>query len=321
MSSTTTVSSASTWQDSEPVRQNTRWANILRAVVVGLAMIFALFPVIWIISASFNPTGSMSGQQLIPANVRSLDDLLVNYQRLFTGSGQTGTGAVSPLRLPVPFWRWMGNSMIVSTTTTILVVGITAISAYAFSRFRFRGRRSLLLTLFLIQVFPNLLAMVSLYLMLNMIGEYIPALGLNTYGGLILIYMGGGMASNIWLMKGFFDAVPKDIDESALVDGATHWQTFQYLIFPLVRPILAVVGVLAFVGTFNEFLLARIILSNRDNWTLMVGLYSFVSGGEFSTDWGVFAAGSLIAAVPIVIVYLSLQRFIVGGLTQGAVKG
>jgi ABC-type maltose transport system permease subunit len=250
----------------------------------------------------------MVSQRLIPRGTEDASDLLVNYRNLFDNP-------------QIPFWRWMGNSMLIASITTILVLMITALSAYAFSRFRFRGRRSLLLTIFLIQAFPNLLAMTALYLMLLQIGKHIPALGLDTYGGLIMIYMGGGMALNIWLMKGFFDTIPREIDESALVDGATHWQSFWFLIFPLVRPVLAVVGLLSFVGTFNEFLLARIILSERENWTLMVGMFSFVQGGEFSTEWGIFAAGSLIAATPIVILYLLLQRFIVGGLTVGAVKG
>ncbi|MBN1563178.1 MAG: ABC transporter permease subunit, partial [Anaerolineae bacterium] len=190
--------------------------------------------------------------------------------------------------------------------------------------FRFYGRRTVLLAIFIIQVFPNLLAMVAFYLMLLQLGKYIPFVDINTYGGLILIYMGGGMAINIWMMKGFFDTIPTAIDESARVDGAAHWQTFLYLIFPLIRPILAVIGLLSFVGTFNDFMLARIILGlggERENLTLMVGMYKFVEDGTFSTDWGVFAAGSLIAAVPIVALYISLQRFIVGGLTVGAVKG
>ena len=250
----------------------------------------------------------MVSQTLIPEGVNSLDELTVNYQDLFDNP-------------QIPFWRWMGNSIIISTTTTVLVLLITSMSAYTFSRFRFRGRRNLLLSIFLIQVFPNILAMIALYLMLLQIGKHVPLLGLDTYGGLIMIYMGGGMAMNIWLMKGFFDTIPRDIDESALVDGATYWQSFWYLIFPLVRPILAVVGLLSFVGTFNDFVLARIMLSERENWTLMVGMFSFVGGGEFSTEWGIFAAGSLIASVPIVILYLALQRFIVGGLTVGAVKG
>jgi arabinogalactan oligomer/maltooligosaccharide transport system permease protein len=121
-------------------------------------------------------------------------------------------------------------------------------------------------------------------------------------------------------MKAFFDTVPRDIDESAMVDGATSWQIYWQLIVPLVRPILAVVGLLAFVGTFNEFLLARVLISDRENWTLMVGLFNFVAA-EFTDDWGVFAAGALLAAVPVILLYMFLQRYIVGGLTAGAVKG
>lgn len=302
----TVVSREVTEKSSYPYGSNI--LNIGRFFFIVLALFFALFPVVWIISASFNTNGSMVTQRLIPDDITSINDLLVNYRDLFDNP-------------QILFWRWMGNSLLVSGISTVLILLITAMSAYSFSRFRFRGRRNLLLSIFLIQVFPNLLAMVALYLMLLQLGKHIPMLGLDTYGGLILIYLGGGMAMNIWLMKGFFDTIPRDIDESALVDGAAYWQSFWYLIFPLVRPILAVVGLLAFVGTFNEFLLARIILSERENWTLMVGMFSFVDGGEFSTEWGMFAAGSLVASIPIVVLYLALQRFIVGGLTVGAVKG
>ncbi|MBK8024318.1 MAG: sugar ABC transporter permease [Chloroflexi bacterium] len=258
-------------------------------------------------SAAFNPTGSMISQTFIPQNVDSVEELFSNFNRLFNDP-------------TVPFWNWMFNSLAVSGITTVLTVAMAAVSAYSFSRFRFSGRRTLLLTTLLIQVFPNILAMVALYLMLLQIGQYIPFFSLNTHGGLILVYLAGGMGVNVWLMKGFFDTVPRDIDESALVDGATHWQTFRLLILPLVTPVLAVVAILIFVGTLNEFLLARIILTDREKWTLMVGLFNFVEG-EFTNDWGVFAAGSLIAATPVVLLYISLQRYIVGGLTSGAVKG
>jgi ABC-type maltose transport system permease subunit len=283
----------------------------LKTAVVITAIFFALFPIAWIISASFNSSGSMVSQTFIPSNVKEPGDLFKNYNRLFDDPKK-------------PFWRWVVNSFFIASTTTVIVLFITALSAYAFSRFRFMGRRNLLVSIFLVQVFPNLLAMVALYLMLDQLGDYISFLGLNTYGGLILVYTGGGMAMNIWLMKGFFDTIPRDIDESAQVDGAAHWQTFAYLIFPLVRPVIAVVALMSFVGTFNEFLLARIMLgigTEPKNWTLMVGMYSFITGGTFTDDWGVFAAGSLLSATPVVLLYLSLQRYIVGGLTVGAVKG
>lgn len=299
----------------------------VRLTVISIAVVFALFPVLFIVSSAFNPTGTLSTQTFIPARVENVSDLTINFRALMID------------RLDIyPFWNWLRNSFIVASTSTILVVLITALSAYSFSRFRFRGRRQLLLGILLIQAFPNLLSLIALFLILLEIGRLADAIpivlpflsfidwsflrlfGLNSLGGLILIYMGGAMGINTWLMKGFFDSVPRDIDESALVDGATHWQIFWTLIFPLVRPILAVVGVLAFVGTFNEFVLARVVLRSQDNWTLMVGLYNFISA-EFNRDWGKFAAGALVSGIPTVVLYLALQNQIVGGLTQGAVKG
>ncbi len=275
---------------------------ILRYVAAGIALVFALFPIIWIISAAFNPSSSMATQSLIPPNAS-----LYNFRELLN----------SPLH---PFMRWVWNSVKVAGITSILAVVITAFTAYSFSRFRFKGRRALLLTILLINVFPAMLAMVALFLMLRQIGEYFPAFGLNTHGGLILVYLGMQMGINIWLMKGFFDSVPRDIDESAMVDGATHWQIFWYLIFPLVRPILAVVAILGFVSAFNEFIIANILLRSNENYTLMVGMYLFISD-SFARDWGIFAAGAIIGALPIALLYVTLQDQIVGGLTSGAVKG
>lgn len=295
----------------------------LRLIVIAIALVFALFPIVFIISSALNPTGTLSTQRLIP-NVTDASQLLNNFRALL----------VDELAL-YPFWSWIRNSFIVATTSTILTVLITALSAYAFSRFRFKGRRTMLLGILLIQVFPNLLAMVALFLILDQIKsvadalnavlpfiswDFLKVFGLNSLGGIILVYMGGAMGVNTWLMKGFFDSIPREIDESATVDGATDWQIFWMLIFPLVRPILAVVGVLAFVGTFNEFVLARILLRDKENWTLMVGLFNFVNS-DFNRDWGKFAAGALVSAVPVVALYLALQDQIVGGLTAGSVKG
>lgn len=270
-----------------------------RLAVIFLGIFYALFPIIWIASASFNPTQSLSGQELIPAN-----PTLENYRELFER----------------PYWRWMGNSLLVASVTATLSVLVSAVSAYAFSRFRFNGRRSLLLTVFLVQVFPNTLSMVATFLLLQTIGRYIPMLGLNTLGGLILVYLGGAMGINTWLMKGFFDTVPRDLDESAKIDGASDFQIFWLVIMPLVRPVLAVVAILSFVGTYADYLLALVLVNEESNYTLAVGLSLFL-GDNFGQRWGPFAAGALIGAIPIIIVYLALQDYIVGGLTAGAVKG
>jgi ABC-type maltose transport system permease subunit len=270
--------------------------------VAVIAIVFALFPVVWIISASFNPLNSLSAQNLIPRNA-TLD----NYRTLFN----------DPLH---PFPQWMLNSLKVSILSATIGVVVTAFSAFAFSRFRFKGRRNLLLGILLLQVFPNMLAMVSIFLLLQQIGNYIPGLGLNTHGGLILVYLGGALGANTWMMKGFFDSIPRELDESAKIDGASQWQVFWRIIFPLVRPVLAVVTLLSFIGSYGEVVLSKVLLQSSSQYTLAVGLWLFISG-QYTERWGVFAAGALLASLPIVILYFFLQDQIVSGLTSGAVKG
>jgi arabinogalactan oligomer/maltooligosaccharide transport system permease protein len=274
----------------------------LRLIIAVVLIIFSAFPILWVISASLNPTGSLATQRLIPPNPG-----LGNYRTLLT-SGE------------FPFWTWFGNSIKIASITSLLSLAITTTAAYAFSRFRFRGRQTMLKAILLIQVFPALLALVATFLMIAQIGDVIPFLGLNTHASLILVYLGGAMGINIWLMKGFLDTVPRDIDESAMVEGATDWQIFTRLILPLLRPILVVIGILNYISTYSEFVLARVLLKSSEKYTLMVGLQIF-AGAQFDQRWGVFAAGALIGALPIVIIYLVLQDQIMGGLTQGAVKG
>jgi len=275
---------------------------VWRWVLAAFLIIFSIFPVLWIISASINPVNDLANQQLIPANAN-----FDNFRQLVS----------NPI---FPFFTWLKNSLIVSTASTLLTLSLTTLAAFAFSRFRFKGRQSLLKAILLVQSFPNLLAIVALFTISKQIGDVIPWLGLNTHAGLILIYSGGAMGMNIWLMKGYMDTIPRDIDESAHVDGATDWQVFSKLILPLLRPILVVISILSFIGTYGEFIIARTLLTQREMQTVMVGLQIFTSG-QYTKNWGVFAAGALIAALPIMIIYLILQDQIVGGLTQGSVKG
>jgi arabinogalactan oligomer/maltooligosaccharide transport system permease protein len=177
-----------------------------------------------------------------------------------------------------------------------------------------------LLGLLLIQMFPQFLAIVTLYLMFTTITDYYPRIGFNTPWSLIILYLGGALGVNTWLMKGFLDTIPKDLDESARVDGATHAQIFFGIILPLITPILAVTGLLGFIGYVNEFLIANVFLTDPESKTLAVGLFGLVAG-ERNNNFGVFAAGAVLAAIPTVVLFQILQRFIVGGLTTGAVKG
>jgi arabinogalactan oligomer/maltooligosaccharide transport system permease protein len=197
---------------------------------------------------------------------------------------------------------------------------LTAMAAYAFSRFRFTGRRIGLMSLLAVQVFPQFLAFVALFQMLRQMGEVFPAMGLDTHLGLMLVYLGGAIGVNTFLIKGFMDSVPTSLDESARVDGASPSTIFWRIIMPLIRPALAVIFIIQFVTIFGEFVLARTLLNSVENLTYAVGLQTFTLA-DFASKWGQLAAGAMIGAIPIVVTFLIFQRAIVSGLTQGAVKG
>jgi arabinogalactan oligomer/maltooligosaccharide transport system permease protein len=264
---------------------------------------FAVFPILWILSASLNPVGTLVSQRLIPSRI-SLD----NYRTLLTGT--------------VPYGAWFRNTVVIGGVASLGNTLLSAFAAYAFSRMRFRGRRGGLLAVLLVQMFPSTLAFVAIFLIMANISDVFPAIGLGSQAGLILVYLAGAMGINTWLMKGFFDTVPVDLDESAKIDGASHVQIFFRIIFPLVAPILAVVFLLSFIFLINDFVLASTVLGQGDpeKFTLAVGLYRYLSD-QFNVRWGPFAAGAILAGLPVVLLFQFLQRYIVSGLTQGAVKG
>ncbi|HHY10291.1 MAG TPA: maltose ABC transporter permease MalG [Firmicutes bacterium] len=280
----------------------TKLGHLWRHMIILLALAFVFFPVVWVISASFDGTNTLVKQSLVPT-VATLD----NYKML----------AQEPR---YPFGRWMFNSIKVSGISAALSVWLCALAAYAFSRFRFKGRQGGLFTLILVQIFPQMLAVVSLYLLLLAIGRIVPAVGLNTHAGLIAVYLGGAIGINTWLMKGYFDTIPRSLEESAMLDGATPFVAFLRIILPLVRPILVVVFILSFIGTYSEFMLARVMLQSNENLTLAVGMNLFI-GDQYAKRWGVFSAAAIMASAPIVLIFLTLQRQLISGLTQGGVKG
>mgnify|MGYP006285495347 FL=1 len=275
-------------------------------LIMLVILAFVLYPIIWIISASINPVGSLSGQRIIPTN-----PTLENYRLFFLGGAD---------RYDAPFLLWLWNSLKLSVLTGVIGTAMCALAAYAFSRFRFTGRRTGLLGLLLVQLFPQMLAMVAIYFLLLQIGDLVPWLGLNSHIGLLMVYLGGSLGFHTWLMKGFFDSIPHSLEESALVDGATHFQAFIRIILPLARPMLAVIFILTMIFVYSDFILASILLQDTSQYTLAVGLKLFIFG-SYNQRWGIFAAAALIGALPIVIIFLSLQDQIVAGLTRGSVKG
>jgi arabinogalactan oligomer/maltooligosaccharide transport system permease protein len=231
----------------------------------------------------------------------------VNYEKLFNDP-------------TIPYLVWMKNTVVISSVVAVVSVVIGASAAFAFSRLKFKGKKTGIQFLFLVQMFPAILALSAVYVIMERVYKFAPTIGLGTQPGLLLVYLGGAMGVNIWLLKGFVDSIPIDLDEAAKVDGATAMQTYWQIFIPLAAPILAVVSLLSFIGTFNEFILARLFLVDMNSRTVAVGLQGFI-GGQYSENWGAFAAGSIIASIPIVIIFLSLQKYIISGLTAGSVKG
>lgn len=278
-----------------------RWFTELgwRHLVGVVTVIYAAFPLVYVLSAALSPGGTLTGSNRLFSSVS-----LANFAEL------TDTF----------FWTWMLNTLQVAIATAVGTVLMGAAAAYAFSRFRFRGRRAGLTALLIIQMFPQMLAFVAIFLLLIGLGNVIPELGLNSKLGLICVYLGGALGVNTFLMYGFFNTVPKELDEAAKLDGATHSQIYWTIILRLVSPILAVVGLLSFISTFGEFIIARVLLQSESNWTLAVGLYGWVSS-LLEANWGLFAAGAVLSAIPVLALFLFLQKYIVGGLTAGSVKG
>jgi arabinogalactan oligomer/maltooligosaccharide transport system permease protein len=276
--------------------------NLWRHVVAISVVLFSLFPLYLVIISSFNPSGSLNLTSFLPREIS-----FVNYSLLFSDPR-------------IPYLTWMKNSLIIAVAVALLSVTIGAASAFAFSRLRFKGKISGLKLLLLVQMFPAILAISAVYVIMERVQSFAPAIGLGTRPGLLLVYLGGAMGVNIWLLKGFVDSIPAELDEAAKVDGASPMQIYWLIFIPLATPVLAVVALLSFIGTFNEFILARLFLVDMSERTIAVGLQSFI-GGQYSQNWGPFAAGSIIASVPIVAIFLSLQKYIINGLTAGSVKG
>lgn len=277
--------------------RETGWRHIV-GIVVGA---FALFPLLYVVSASLNPGGT-----LLTANSLFSNFDFSSYGSLFASSQH-------------PYGAWFVNTLVIGLTTAVGTVILGALAAYSFSRMRFTGRRFSLTALLVVQMFPQMLAMVAIFLLMVAIGDIFPAIGLNSQIGLIMVYLGGALGANTYLMYGFFNTVPASIDEAAKIDGAGHARIFFTIILRLVAPILAVVALLSFIGTSSEFILASVILIDPEKQTLAVGLYKFISD-EFSKNWSIFAAGAVLAAILPVGLFLALQKYIVGGLTAGSVK-
>ena len=287
--------------------RDTWWRHAIG--IIGIVV--SLFPVVYVISSAFNRDNTLQNASLIPVHVT-----LNNFTSLLNNHVADQSGGFSD----APYLHWVMNSMIIAGVTALLTTMLGALAAYAFSRFRFKGRRLGMMTLLLIQMFPQFAAVAAIYLLVYNLGNIYSVLGLNSVIAVIVVYLGGAMGVQAWLMKGFFDTIPTELDESARVDGATPAQIFWGVVLPLAAPVLVVVGLISFIFTLNEFVIASALLQTNKHFTLPVGLYGFINQ-NYGQHWGPFAAGSLMAMIPVTALFLFLQRWIVSGLTAGSVKG
>lgn len=290
---------------------STKYRLFVTHVFLIVLLMLIIFPLLMVLAISFRE-GNFAVGDIIPRS-----PTLAHWKAAFGLDVRGVDGTVVPPPFPVLTWLW--NSTKVALMTSALVVLLSTTSAYAFARLRFRGKLVLLKSMLIIQMFPPVLALVAIYALFHHIGEYVPFLGFNTHSGLVLAQIGGVIAVHIWTIKGYFETIDASLEEAAAIDGATPWQAFRLILLPLSVPILAVVFILAFIQSVTEVPIASILLQDVDKLTLAVGMQQYLY--EQNYLWGDFAAAAVLSGLPIALVFLLAQRWIVGGLTSGGLKG
>jgi len=276
---------------------------VLRHLVALIFCIFALYPILFVVTNSISETANLYNAKLIPDEISFQNFIDLNDNPL------------------APFYSWLLNTYKISFVAAFFNVLLGTMAAFAFSKLKFKGRRIGLLTLILIQMFPAFLAFVALYLLFFQVSDIIPIIGLGTHAGLILVYLGGSIGFNAWLIKGYMDTIPDSLSESAKIDGATEFQTFYRIIAPLARPSIIVIFIITFIGFYAEFILASLFLRDPEMWTVAVGVNTLFIQTNYDANWGAIASSSVVAAAPIAITFLIFQDKITGGLITGSVKG
>ena len=263
--------------------------------VLTLFAFIAVYPITRIITVSLRP-----GDQLLSTSLAFIPDgaTLDNYRVLL---------------FETPFLQWLWNSVFVAVVVTATGVALASTAGYALSRFRFAGRGAALSGILVTQMFPATMLLLPLYIMLIKLGL------LNSYLGIVVIYAATALPFCVWQMKGYYDTIPASLEEAARIDGATPWQAFYKVILPLAAPALVITALFSFMSAWNEYVVAAVVLQDTELFTLPVGLKTFQA--SMATEWGLYAAGSLIVSLPVVVLFLILSRYLISGLTLGAVKG
>ncbi len=292
----TTTSSTGRTSDARQRVNGWRWAG---RIFLTLLLIYTVLPMAWMMITSLK-TGFAAMQY--PPQWWPAEPTLENYWKLINPADSIGRD----------FLQYFWNSMFVSVMTTILAVVVAVPAAYAFSRFRFPGRTFLFFAVLLRNMFPAVVFLVPLFILMRLLGL------VNTHGSLILTYLTFGLPLAIWLLKGFYDNIPIQLEQAARIDGATRFQAFLLIVMPLSTPGIIATSIYSFIGAWNEYIYAYTFLTRHDQMTLPVGIQRFFS--ENATDWPGLMAATFMMSVPVVVLFLVLQRYFVRALTEGAVK-
>lgn len=279
------------------IKSQRRIRMLLTYLLLIFMVVIIIYPLMWTVGASFNPGNSLVSTSIIPEN-----PTFSHYQQLFAGEGT------------LLYKQWYFNSIKISLFTMVLSLVSVSFTAYAFSRFRFTGRKNGLVLFLLLQMIPQFSALIAIFVLAQMLGM------INSHWLLILIYVGGQIPMNTYLMKGYLDSIPLDLDESAKLDGASNTRIFLQILMPLARPMLAVVAMNGFTGPLGDFALSSVLLRNPEYYTLPIGLYKLVTD-KMGASYTTFAAGAILISIPIAVVFIILQKHFVSGLTAGGTKG
>ncbi|ASG01490.1 maltose ABC transporter permease [Vibrio anguillarum] len=274
-------------------RLSEKLGTLLVYLFLLLNALLVLGPVAWTILASFK-----RGNNLFSTSFSDITFTLDHYRALFTDT---------------PYLDWYINTLILATANMGISLIVVTMTAYVFSRYRFKGKRNVMMGILVLQMFPAFLSMTAIYILLSKMNL------IDTYAGLLFVYVTGSLPFMTWLVKGYFDALPTSLDEAAKIDGAGHMTIFLEIILPLARPILVFVALVSFTGPWMDFILPTLILRSEEKMTLAIGIFSWISSNS-AENFTLFAAGSLLVAIPITLLFVVTQKHITTGLVSGAVK-
>ena len=263
-------------------------------LIFFLVSVFVIYPLVYVLSGAFAPGNSIASLNIIPFKDGFT---LQHFSDLFTKTD---------------YGRWFLNTLIISVETSAATVVLSSLSAYVFSRFTFQFKKSFLMSLLILQIFPSFVGMIAIYVILLRVG------GLDTLWGLVLVYTAGNIPYNTWLVKNYMDTVSKSLDEAARIDGASHFRVFWQIILPIARPIIIFLAITSFTAPWMDFIFPKMVLRSTENQTLALGLFAFVS--DKKNEFTIFAAGSLIVSIPFVIFFLLTQKTLISSFGGAAVK-